>query len=83
MSGTAMAEEIGRLTEKLRVLETRVIESEREADCPDIDVQERLFEKEQTESWLQMLRKLLPRLLPKRWLHRSLVTACRRSWRLE
>ena len=53
MAGTAMAAEIGRLTEKLRVLEAKVVESEAQTDCADVVVQELMFEMKQTESWLQ------------------------------
>ena len=44
MAGTAMAAEIGRLTEKLRVLEAKVVESEAQTDCADVVVQELMGE---------------------------------------
>ena len=52
-SKQAMAEDIRRLKEKIRALEARDIEIEREADCADVVLQELMIEMKQKESSLK------------------------------
>ena len=55
MAATAMAEELERVRESLRVLEAKVVESEQEADSAEIVVNELISGIVETESWLQVV----------------------------